>query len=92
LRNDSRGTSRSIISSKAWKKTGRGAGKFLIGEMIRRARDQLKAEEVCLVCHNVNTNALPLYHTLGFKPFDMKPVKDWDGRDMAGIMMKRSAI
>jgi hypothetical protein len=33
-----------------------------------------------------------LYHTLGFKPFDMKPVKDWDGRDMAGIMMKRSAI
>jgi len=71
---------------------GRGAGKFLIGEMIRRARDQLKAEEVCLVCHNVNTNALPLYHKLGFKPFDMKHVKDWDGRDMAGIMMKRSAI
>ena len=70
------------------KHRGQGAGKFLVETMIRRARDELGVREVRLVCHNVNTGALLLYHKLGFRPFGLKTVTDHENREIAGILMK----
>jgi RimJ/RimL family protein N-acetyltransferase len=69
---------------------GQGAGKFLIETMIKKAKEELKVKEINLVCHNVNTRALLLYHKIGFKPFGIKPIIDHENRDIAGILMRYS--
>jgi RimJ/RimL family protein N-acetyltransferase len=68
---------------------GKGAGRYLIEVMIDRARKELEVKELQLVCHNTNTRALVLYYKLGFKPFDIKIVDDYDNNEIAGIKMKR---
>jgi ribosomal protein S18 acetylase RimI-like enzyme len=60
--------------------------------MIRRAKEELKADEVCLACHNTNTAAMLLYHKLGFVPFGLRPIADYENNHIAGILMRLSPI
>ncbi|MFD0675914.1 MULTISPECIES: GNAT family N-acetyltransferase [unclassified Paenibacillus] len=76
-----------IISSKF---RGRGAGRYLVNALLERAKNELQAKELRLVCHNVNTKALLLYNKLGFKPYEIKCVTDFDNNEIAGIKMTKS--
>jgi ribosomal protein S18 acetylase RimI-like enzyme len=67
---------------------GKGAGKHLIEVLKNRAKEELNVEEVNLVCHNINTNALLFYNKLGFKPYDFKTILDYENNEIAGIVMK----
>jgi len=67
---------------------GTGAGKFLIGVIQMRAKKELKAKELHLICHNTNTKALLLYRKLGFQPYGLKEMNGFDHRVIAGILMK----
>lgn len=67
---------------------GQGAGKYLIEVLKKRAREELKVKEVNLVCHHINTTALLFYTKLGFKPYDIKAMRDHDQNEVAGIFMK----
>ncbi|AJY77348.1 GNAT family N-acetyltransferase [Paenibacillus beijingensis] len=67
---------------------GIGAGKHLIRVIKARAKEEIKVNEINLVCHNINTKALLFYYKLGFKPFDLKIMKDFNDNEIAGIMMK----
>lgn len=66
---------------------GIGAGTFLVQTMIRRAAEEHKVKQVKLICHNINTSALLLYYKLGFRPYDMKTMEDYNHRQLAGIKM-----
>ncbi|MCZ8521063.1 MULTISPECIES: GNAT family N-acetyltransferase [Paenibacillus] len=49
---------------------GQGAGTALIRTLMEKARSELGAGEVQLMCHSTNTAALLLYRKLGFKPYE----------------------
>jgi ribosomal protein S18 acetylase RimI-like enzyme len=68
---------------------GKGAGKALIQFMLNRAAIDLQLRELRLICHNPNTKALFLYHSLGFVPYDIRSVSDLDDQAVAGILMRR---
>lgn len=66
---------------------GRGAARFLLMTMMERAKNELKVKELHLVCHNTNTPALLLYTSIGFVPYEVKKMKDGQGRPLVGIVM-----
>lgn len=67
---------------------GKGAARYLLNTMMRRAKDELNVQELHLVCHNPNTPALLLYTNVGFVPYGVKEMKDGEGNPIAGILMK----
>ncbi|KRF07997.1 hypothetical protein ASG89_16290 [Paenibacillus sp. Soil766] len=67
---------------------GTGAAEFLIRTMIARVKDELKIQELHLVCHNVNTRGLIFYTKLGFKPYLVEKKMNHVGDTIAGIRMK----
>lgn len=69
---------------------GKGAGKYLINLMIERAKKELSVKELRLVCHNTNTKALLLYYKMGFKPYDMKAINDYNNDEIVGIKMTKN--
>lgn len=67
---------------------GKGAAKALITEMLRIAGVELKVPKMLLVCHNTNLTGLFFYYKLGFKPFDLHPMKNYTGEAIMGIKME----
>jgi ribosomal protein S18 acetylase RimI-like enzyme len=67
---------------------GKGIGKYLIDQMKVRAKEELRVEELRLVCHNTNTAALLFYKKQGFKPYDIKQIEHKQGYHVAGILME----
>ncbi|KIX12232.1 GNAT family N-acetyltransferase [Dethiosulfatarculus sandiegensis] len=59
---------------------GRGVGQYLITTMINKAIESFSAREVRVWCHSTNTNALLMYHKLGFLPDSMKTRVDFEGK------------
>lgn len=67
---------------------GKGASTALINEMIRKAKEELKVGKLQLVCHNTNITGLLFYKKIGFKPFDLTPMKNHLGETIVGISME----
>ncbi|GMK45989.1 N-acetyltransferase [Paenibacillus glycanilyticus] len=65
-----------------------GAARFLIQTMMNRAKEELGLRELNLICHNTNTKALLMYNQFGFKPYDLKALKNEEDIEIAGILMK----
>ncbi len=64
-----------------------GVGSFLLDTMKNIARIEYNAQELKLICHNINTRALLFYNKHGFKPFDMKVMEDYKSNKIIGIVM-----
>lgn len=58
---------------------GKGFGKRLVSHMIDLAFTKYNLPQVRLHVYNRNLKALLLYQALGFKPYTMKPQKDYNG-------------
>lgn len=69
---------------------GKGAAQALLAEMVRKAGEELRVPKLKLVCHNTNMAALLFYEKLGFKPFDLKRMKNEEGETIVGIHMELS--
>lgn len=67
---------------------GKGGAEFLIRHMMGQAREELKMQELHLICHNINTRALLFYARLGFKPYEIGTRAEHQGSTIAGIHMK----
>ncbi|MGM0885306.1 MAG: N-acetyltransferase family protein [Bacillota bacterium] len=67
---------------------GKGASAALINEMIRQAKEELRVGKLQLICHNTNIAGLLFYKKLGFKPFDLTPMKNHLGETIVGISME----
>ncbi|WP_150106481.1 GNAT family N-acetyltransferase [Paenibacillus sp. JDR-2] len=65
-----------------------GAARFLIQTMLNRAKEELGLIELNLICHSPNTKALLMYNQFGFKPYDLKVLKNEEDIDIAGILMR----
>lgn len=70
---------------------GGGLGRYLLETMADIARARHQASEVRVSCFNGNAPALLLYARLGFQPFAMEDRKDWKGRRVALIHLRRKA-
>ena len=70
--------------------TGQQQQQALLLEMLRKAREELQVPKLKLVCHNTNLTALLFYNKLGFKPFDLRPMKNEAGETIVGIQMELS--
>ena len=64
-----------------------GVGSYLIEVMKKKAADKYKAKTLNLICHSTNTKALLFYDKQGFKPYDMKQMKNYNGELIIGIML-----
>ncbi len=71
---------------------GKGAGRFLIEVMKKRAREELNVNTMKLICHNTNTRALLFYAKLGFIPFEVRKQVDYDNHEIAQICMKTDLV
>lgn len=67
---------------------GRGAAAHLIQTMIDKARNELRAPRLLLVCHNNNPRALLFYHKLGFTPYGLKRMTNPRNETIVGIFME----
>ncbi|OXM15871.1 GNAT family N-acetyltransferase [Paenibacillus herberti] len=68
---------------------GKGAAQALMLELCRLARERNGAQELHLICHNLNTRALLLYSGLGWEPYGVKRMQGPEGLPLAGIRMRR---
>ena len=66
---------------------GKGLGKALLTHMISIAIDQLAVPEVHISVFSDNTQALLLYHSLGFRPYGIEERKTPAGERAALIHM-----
>jgi RimJ/RimL family protein N-acetyltransferase len=67
---------------------GKGGAEYLIRHMLRLAREELRLQELHLICHNINTRALLFYTRVGFKPYEVGSRTAHQGSTIAGIHMK----
>ena len=67
---------------------GLGIGKYLMDQIIDLAIRKYKIKEIRLVCFTNNVNALLFYTKYGFKPYEIKPRQNFDGKQVAVIYMK----
>jgi len=67
---------------------GRGAGRYLIEQMIRLAFSKHQAEEISVSCFNQNVAGLLLYPQLGFRPYAVEERKNKQGDRVALIHMR----
>ncbi|MFM9281009.1 GNAT family N-acetyltransferase [Paenibacillus jiagnxiensis] len=67
---------------------GKGAAEFLIKHMMGQAGEELKVQELHLICHNINTRALLFYTRMGFKPYEISNRTTHQGSTIAGIHMR----
>ena len=67
---------------------GRGAGRYLVETMIRKALLDHRAAEVRISCFNGNVAGLLLYSKLGFAPFAVEPRVDPRGARVALVHMR----
>ncbi len=67
---------------------GKGIGRYLIKTMIEIAVSKYEVKTVYISCFSDNFTALLLYASLGFKPFEIEPVKDFDGNSIPRIRMR----
>lgn len=68
---------------------GRGAGSALLRIMMEKAKHELGADRLSLMCHSINTAALLLYHKLGFTPFDWAEKNRSGGREASAAEVEK---
>ena len=73
-------------------KRGLGIGIYLLDKMIELAIQKYNVKEIRLVCFTTNVNALLFYTKYGFKPYEIKPRKDYNNEQIASIYMKCTMI
>jgi GNAT superfamily N-acetyltransferase len=67
---------------------GKGVGSYLIETMMAKAKKNIGVNQLKLMCHNINTNALVFYNRLGFKPFDLQEVIAHNGNKLVLIKLQ----
>ena len=67
---------------------GRGAGRYLVETMIRKALLEHEAREVRISCFNRNVAGLLLYAKLGFAPFAVEQRLDQTGARVALVHLR----